>query len=415
MISKTRWLVKQLLSQIWVRAVLIGLLGVVAALIGTAAGYAIPDRWGDLVGADAVDQILGILASSMLAVVTFSLAVAVQAFSAASTNATPRAIALLQQDTTTQTVLSIFLGGFLFALVGIIALSIGIYGGGGRLILFGATLLVVTLVVGALIHWIQHLMHFGRMEDILDRVEDATAKALKAHACNPWLGGIERRDDPPETAATLVPSEPGFIQLIDIEALNSCASEADRIIWIDRLPGSFAYAGEPLLHISGGPIDEAMANRLRKAFSIGRSRSFDSDPRFGLLVLSEIASRALSPGINDPGTAIDVIARLLRSLSHYSAGTPSVPACTRVHVPSLRPEDIITDSFASIARDGAAMVEVQIRLQNALASLAAQFPTTLAHPARHLAQTSRTAALPQLHTDFERAALSAAEAPDSAP
>lgn len=53
-------------------------------------------------------------------------------------------------------------------------------------------------------------------------------------------------------------------------------------------------------------------SQIARAFLIGDERTFDDDPRFGLVVLSEIASRALSPAVNDPGTAIDIIGTFVR-------------------------------------------------------------------------------------------------------
>ncbi|MEJ1268514.1 DUF2254 family protein [Pantoea ananatis] len=79
-----------------------------------------------------MDNILNILASSMLAVTTFSLSTMVTAFGSATTHVTPRAMKLVVEDSTTQNVLATFIGSFLFSLVGIIALNMGAYGEQGR-------------------------------------------------------------------------------------------------------------------------------------------------------------------------------------------------------------------------------------------------------------------------------------------
>src|SRR5690606_41571550 len=70
-------------------------------------------------------SLLNIIASSMLAVTTFSLGVMTAAFSAATTNVTPRATRLLMEDDLTNNVLSTFIGAFLFSIVGIIVLKTG--------------------------------------------------------------------------------------------------------------------------------------------------------------------------------------------------------------------------------------------------------------------------------------------------
>ncbi len=409
MLSRTRWLLDQLWRKIWVRASLIGSLAVLAALLGTIAGPLIPEDWAERLGAGSVDQILDILASSMLAVVIFSLSVAVQAFGTATANATPRANALLAEDQTTQNVLSIFLGAFLFGLAGIIALTVEAYGNGGRLILFFATLAVITLVVGALIHWIQHVMRYGRMSDILDRVEMAATQALEARARAPFLGGSQARPEPPEDGVPVAASRIGYVQFIDVPGLAECAEELDRAIHVVCLPGSFVHPAQNLLHLEPGPpLEKEAVSRLRKAFSIGDSRTFDQDPRFGVIVLSEVAIRALSPAVNDPGTAIDVISRLVRVIACWSATAEEAERNARVFIPGIDPGDLLDDAFRPIARDGAGMFEVQIRLQKALAAIAMLAPDTMASPARRLSQDAIAINTPNLDAVSEMRDLLAA-------
>jgi uncharacterized membrane protein len=86
-------------------------------------------------------------------------------------------------------------------------------------------------------------------------------------------------------------------------------------------------------------------------------RYFDEDPRFGLITLSEIASRALSPAVNDPGTAIQIISSYVRLFSLWaepldSKKTEKKPY-DRVAVPELTIEDLFEDAFRPLARDGA--------------------------------------------------------------
>ncbi|MFC6668701.1 DUF2254 family protein [Marinobacterium aestuariivivens] len=110
---------------------------------------------------------------------------------------------------------------------------------------------------------------------------------------------------------------------------------------------------------------------MGQAFVIGGKRTFDDDPRFGLVVLSEIASRALSPAVNDPGTAIDVIGTLVRLFTLWCEEPEEAPTVEfdRVEIPPLQLEDMFDDAFSALARDGAQTVEVCIRLQKGLRSL----------------------------------------------
>jgi uncharacterized membrane protein len=115
----------------------------------------------------------------MLAVTTFSVSIMLTAFGAAASSATPRATVLLQNDSTTQQVLASFVGAFVFSLVSISGLQIALYGAAGRLVLFMATLVVLTLVVVQLVRWIGHLANYGRLADTITRLEEATADALR--------------------------------------------------------------------------------------------------------------------------------------------------------------------------------------------------------------------------------------------
>jgi uncharacterized membrane protein len=410
MFGKHLWHLRRTLRRIWVRVTAFALLALGTAALAPQIGAEIPSNWGAKLGSGSVEEVLTILASSMLAVTTFSLSIAVSAFTAAANTATPRATALLEEDTTTQNVLATFLGAFLFSLVGLIALQAGYYGESGRFILFAATIGVVTIVVVALLRWIEHLTTFGRMNDTLDRVEAAATDALRERVARPYLGGAPL-DEPLPDAARPVPSDQvGYVEHIDMAALSSAASEAGVRLWIAALPGTFVHPGTAVLHIEGGDPDEALTGRLRDAFSIGRDRSFDQDPRFGLIVLAEIASRALSPAVNDPGTAIATIGRLLRVLVHWSDPVEPDVEYPEVRVPPLSPADLVEDAFLPIARDGAGMIEVQLRLQKALGALSAIAPAVFGGAASALSASAveRNRASGMLPDDVTRVQAAAA-------
>lgn len=413
MISKWRFMALQLGRRLWVRAGFFALLGVATALLAIVAERFIPWELPGKIGADAVDSILNILASSMLAVTTFSLTVMVAAYSAATSNVTPRATKLVMQDTTTQNVLATFLGTFLFSLVGIIALSTGIYGDRGRVVLFVVVLAVIVVIVVALLRWIDHLSRLGRVGETTDRVEKATAAALAGRIETPCLGGRPWLGDPrapPARARAVEAQAVGYVQHVDIGALSALAEEHDLALYLAAPPGAFVHDGRPLAWLvvpargrdgrtgaeasaeDAEKVAAVVAAAVRDAFVVDAERSFEQDPRFGLAVLAEIASRALSPAVNDPGTAIDVVGRAVRLLQPWAkrgerqpaettgwdgngnlgerAGPDEDIACPRIHVPPLAAADLLDDVFAPIARDGAGLIEVQMRLQKALMALA---------------------------------------------
>ncbi|MDR2871087.1 MAG: DUF2254 domain-containing protein [Xanthomonadaceae bacterium] len=370
MIAHWQWLLKHATRQLWFRATVFSILGVVAALLALVFKPYFPEAFAVQIGADAVDKILGIISTSMLAVTIFSLDIMVSAYNSAASNITPRATPLLIEDSITQNALGTFLGSFLFSLVGIIALSTGIYGDQGRVVLFAATLVVIILIVYTLLRWINHLAILGRIGETTDRVEQAASQALQQRTKLPYLGGrpLPGKDAIPSNLSKIFPREIGYIQLVDMRALENIASDHDCEFYLHVLPGSFVDPSEPL--VSSTQVDEKMEKRILDAFTIGIRRSFDQDPRFGLSVLSEIAARALP---NDPGTAIDVIGRSVRILYQWTNRSPdgaeNPPECPHVFVPALQLRDLFDDLFSPIARDGAMVLEVGIRLQKALASL----------------------------------------------
>ncbi len=403
MISKWRWAVAQVLQQLWVRALISAFLGVATAMVAPVVAPFIPESLAVKLGAGAVEQVLVILASSLLSVTTFSLGIMVTAFSFASGSVTPRATALLQEDQTAQKVISTFLGGFIFSLVCVIGLKAGYYSDSGRLVLFAATIILVILIVIAMLRWIQHLTRFGLRSDTHDRVEAAAVEAMTRRMQHPTLGGHAGLEAPPLGAAVVTAGTIGYIRFIDVTALQSIAEKAGLRVHLAELPGAFVHEASPLLHVEGG----AASDTLRAAFGIGTERTFEQDPRFGLCVLSEIAERALSPAVNDPGSAIDILSRLVRVLSICGKGAQGALDCPRVWVPRLSVDDMFDDAFSAIARDGAGNVGVQIRLQKALAALVAMdgatFSAAAAHQSAQALQRAEAHLLP-----FEAEALRAA-------
>lgn len=402
--TQIKWALAQLTRRLWFRAALFALAGVASALVSVIAAPIVPPGFSAKIGADAVDKVLGIIASSMLTVAIFSLSTMVAAYGAAASSATPRATQLLQSDAGAQNALGTFIGAFLFSLVGIISLSTGLYGSSGRVVLFAVTLVVVAVVVTTFVGWIDRLSRLGRMNETIDRVAEAAARALTVHAAKPAMGAVAARPIP-ERALPIVSGTTGYVQHIDIAALAGLCEASAGEIDVAVRPGSFVGAGDVIAHASG--LGESEMAAVPETFVIGERRSFDQDPRFGLIVLSEIASRALSPAVNDPGTAIDVLSALARLLTRGGPASEE-PGHPRLFAPTIDPGAMLEDCFVPIARDGAAIVEVALRLQRILAVVAGN--PTYTRAARQLAQGSLERALAALPHEQDRVRLRQAAA-----
>lgn len=357
--------------KLWLRVALMALMALVASVSAMAFEDFLPQGLRTRFSHSAVMPVLTILASGMLAVSTFSLNVMVSAHRAAASQATPRAHRILLGDTTTQTVLATFIGAFVYALSAIILLQAGLNAEGSAVTLMGVTVLVVVLVILAMLRWIDHLSDLGSMDATLRATEAKAKSSLMQTRHAPALGAT------PLTAETVIPTDAvaipapasGYLEMIDLPRLQDALPDDAARLWMHIPPGQFVLNGQPVGH--GAGLSSSDIEKVQSALTIGQFRTFEQDSTYGLLVLSEIASRALSPGINDPGTAIDVIARQERLIWAW-ANTPcatSGPAFPQVFIPEVAPGKLIESAFASTARDGAAMVEVVLRLVHALASL----------------------------------------------
>lgn len=396
-----QWALRLLTRRMWFRAGLFCVFAIGLALASAVISHVISYRFAASVGASSVDNILNVLASSMLAVTTFSLTAMVSAYSGATANITPRAVQLLVEDSTAQNALATFLGSFLFAIVGIIALSTGFYGESGRVILLGGTIIVIAAIVMTLLRWIEHITRFGRVNDTIQRVETAALKASRTLAAPPRFGH-KQPQVMPDGATPIHLEQIGRITHIDMALLRDVAEDLDSTIFLSALPGTMADPARIVAWTTARP-DPKQVERLHSAFTVANDRAFDHDPRFGLVVLSEIASRALSPAVNDPGTAISVIEAGTRVLSAIVAieNSPDEPCPERVIVPCLSFPELLEDFYRPIARDGAGLIEVAIRLQKSLAALARAQPAARADCAA-CAEEAMTRAMAAMTAEADR-------------
>ena len=354
--------------KLWVRVMLFGLLAIAGLGLARLGTLFLPDKLTASVDIASVDRLLNIISNSMLAVTTFSLTVMVSVYRATSTQWTPRIHRLMLEDKTTQNTLATFIGAYVYATVGIVLRETGYFNNDHAFLIFYLTVVVMAIVVVYIIRWTLHLQTFGSLIDTAYQVEDITTKRLIERLDLPCLGGRPLSDVP--TGAESVQAQvTGYIQFIYADQLQKIAASNDTEIFVTRDVGSFVMAGDVIAYVHGAVAD---ADKIADAIVLGNLRSYEQDPRFGLLVMGEMASKALSPGINDTGTAIDVMTRLTKILCLFRDETHCAKDAkySRVYVRKMDAAELIDAGFGTLARDGAGLIEVQIRLQKAMRSLA---------------------------------------------
>lgn len=391
--------------KLWVRVVLIALLSLLAALLAPLLSPLLPTWLVDRLDRDAVMPVLTIIASSMLAVTTFSLNVMVGAYRAAQAQATPRSYRVLLEDTTTHNALATFTGAFIFSLTAIILFRARVYDAAASVTVFGATIVVVVLIIVAILRWIEHLTQLGSMDHTLETLDVRTRRVLSDHATAPHMGGRPPAPTLPEGAAEVRAPRAGYLQIVDMAGLQERADRNDTRVHVRALPGAHVMQDDVLALVENCDDDQAKAAQVH--FTIGNSRTFEQDARYGLIVLSEIASRALSSGINDPGTAIDVIDRLQRLLwARPTRDDPEEePPCPRVHIAALEPGALLEAAYRPLTLDAAARPDVSLRLVNALAAFARDGQPDDRVPARALARLARDHAEAALVLEAEKAPI----------
>lgn len=370
------WL-NRLGERLWVRPLVFCILSVGGAFLAKIAdrlviGDVVPD-----ISPDSIETLLSIVASSMLVIATFAVASMVSAYASAGSVGTPRSFPLIVSDDVSKNALSVFIGAFIFSIVALVALKNSYYQNAGHFALFVLTLGVFAWVVLTFVRWVDRIARLGRLGTTVDKVESAASGALQARRRSPSMGAVALTNSTP-AGRPVFASKIGYVQHIDVGALQRCAEKWSLQVAVATLPGTLITPDKPIVYVfdEESDADEFDESVLVAPFQIGDDRVYEGDPRFGLIALSEIASRALSPAVNDPGTAIDVIGTLIRLFAAWSAPLDDDESSKeirfdRVHVPLLSVRDLFDDTFASIARDGAGLVEVQIRLQKALRALAA--------------------------------------------
>jgi len=370
--SQLHFLLARLRERLWVKPLLACVLSVLGVLLARVVDT-LPFDWKvPEIAQDSVIDLLKIIASSMLGVATFAVASMVAAYVSTGQSATARAFPLVVADDVSQNALSIFIGAFIFSIVALSASTNDYFGKAGRFTLFVLTLMVLTTVVLVFVRWVDSIARLGRLGAVMTTVEKVTCQSMRRRQRHPYLGGMAASGPP--CGQAFHGAESGYLQRIDMAALQRLASQGGWRITLAVLPGALIVRSRPLAYLRADapgaqPLDP---HDLRKAFMIGPHRHFDDDPRFGLVVLAEIGGRALSKGINDPGTGIGVLGSLQRLFVQWATPVdPEQPECDRIEAPALSLEEMFDDVLPAIARDGAGTLEVAERLQRVLGELGA--------------------------------------------
>ncbi|NCT92318.1 DUF2254 domain-containing protein [Cellulomonas sp. APG4] len=313
--------------------------------------------WADVVlyrvGESGSRDVLGAIATSSLAVAgtTFSITIAVLALTSSSYG--PRLVRNFMADRGNQTVLGVYVATFLYSLLVLRAIRT-LDGDDGVFVPHLATNAAVLLAVaniGVLIWFIHHVSDSIQVSTISRRVRTelaSTVDRMYPERLGVPAGG--RGADDEERLATalragreVAAEDAGYVRFVREEALMAAARDGDVLVALLVRPGRYVIPGVPLavVHPSHAASRE-VRDAVRGALEIGDTRTPAQDVEFAVQQLTELAVRALSPGTNDPTTAINALDDLSAGLARMAGRTPpdalrrDDDGVVRVHAP--RPE-----------------------------------------------------------------------------
>lgn len=338
-------------------------------------------------GAEGASSLLGAIAGSMITIAGVVFSMTLVALSLASSQLGPRLLRNFMRDTTTQVVLGTFVATFLYCLLVLRTIR------RAEEILFvphlsvtlGVLLAVVS--VGVLIYFIHHVSVSIQANEIVARIGKELIEEIELlFPENIGRGAPRIPREPPNTdflerfdreARPIGSTGDGYLQFIDGDELMALAMQEDVVIRVERRPGHYVVATRPLVLVwPENRVTDQLMDRVNSAFALGNQRTSGQDIEFAVNQLVEIAVRALSPGVNDPFTAITCVDRLGSALCRLAQQDMPSPYRydtqdqLRVITPVFTFPEVTDAAFNQIREYGRSSTAVTIRLLETIAVVA---------------------------------------------
>ncbi|GAA0220555.1 hypothetical protein GCM10009539_02260 [Cryptosporangium japonicum] len=356
-------------------------------------------------GPEAARTVLSAIASSLITVTSLTFSLTVVTLQLASSQFSPRLLRTFTRDRLVHASLGLLLATFVYALTVLRTVRASLSDQTAFVPQIAVTVayLLALAAVLMLVVFLAHLARQIRVERMMSEVHADTTATM-----NHLLSDAEPHSRAPlavpADAVVLHADRSGFFSSIDDHALLSAANTASAVVYVDRLPGESLIAGTPVAHAwarNGDELDGAAREQLQRCIAqsidTGFERTAVQDVAFGLRQLVDVTVKALSPGVNDPTTAVHGlghIAALLCELARKDLGPRILTdSDDQVRVVLRRPSftELLELAVAQPRRYGAKDPDVLSRLAMLLREVA--WSTT--DPEHHLAvatQVDRLAA-----------------------
>ncbi len=273
-------------------------------------------------------NMLTVIAGSMIGVASTVFSITIAAVAYASGNYGPRLLTNFMEDKGNQLSLAVFIATFVYSVTVLRAVRTpdeaellaapdptalpGFVPQLSLLVAFALTLVAVAVLV----YFLNHIPASIRINTVLQGIGQRLMREIEA--IYPDAQTHEIRTEAPRGRA--VPAvEAGYIQVIDYKGLADMAKDAGGTLKLAVRTGDFIHKGRPLAYWAGEERHRSLDEEVLEKFALGGMRTPAQDLHFLIDELVEIGVRALSPGINDPFTAITALHWLGASTSELAA------------------------------------------------------------------------------------------------
>jgi uncharacterized membrane protein len=371
-------LVDELRTGYWFLPMVCVVLSAGAAVVCDALDHAIGGggvSWAYAGGPRDAIALLTTIASSMITFTGLVFSITLLALQLTSSQFSPRALRNFLRDRTPQLALGIFVGTFTYAFVALVAIRAE---GNDRpgfvpsLTVTGSLVLVAASIV-LFIRLIHHVADSVRAVSIIERIARETRASIE-HLL-PTDREAEARPRPAGAGSLVASRSAGVVTDVDLDRLAKLAAEYDAYAEVVTPIGHYVCTGQPLVRVIGGDEQAAEDRRWHEPVRLDKERTMREDPAFGLRQLVDIAERALSPGVNDPTTAMQCLDRihdLLRMLAARpmpEVAVASAGGAARAWAPLPRYADLVHLGVAEIRASGHGTPRIRDRVDALLDDL----------------------------------------------
>jgi uncharacterized membrane protein len=292
----------------------------------------------------------------------------------ASSQFSPRVLRTFLKDRPSKWALGIFVGTFVYALLGLRSVRNARPPHPAYVPSFTIWFAVVLSVacVFAFIGYIHHIAQSIRAVVVISRIHKETAASLRSLYPESIGGDTDETDHslPLEEPSLIVlhRGRPGVLESVDEDRLLHCAQRAKVVVGLIPKPGDFVADGGALVQVWGDSSGLNVASLL-SAVNTGIERSIHQDAGFGFRQLVDLAERALSPGVNDPTTAVqaldalhDLLRRLIRRRFPSPRRTDS-EGVLRLFLPRPDWQSYLRLALDEIRHSGSSSIQITRRLR----------------------------------------------------